>query len=494
MISFLQSQFPIRITPQEDEIFSSWLTRLALAHGLPGNQLAKYFTEKKGLFATTRDVDRLFDQSLFERLSEKTGIAVEHILSATLSSYTGYLFSEFSNKTGQLPWILPFGSPISKKKNHVIQFCQQCLKEDDKPYFRKKWRLSFVVNCTKHKIILSDRCSNCSTPINYFWSFENKILPIYICKQCNFDLREAVIEKQDFPLSSFEVEFQKHLEEVLNKGWVENQIGSTYSHLYFSGIYLIMLSLCGKRRRRFCEAVSKFYRIENIPIELLNPINIVEFRSLKERRFLNILVAHLLANWHHDFVKICKDIKFHFKELVPQTTKEYPFWYWKVISEHLTHPNHTCSDLEIDSLYRYVKSHVKLVSAKEFQEQFGLRYYVELVRKRKLISFKKSEPRKCIYCKDTENQKRASKLNPLIVRYYCGICRRNYSPKPLPRKKRHPIETQKIAEKLIKEGICDSKIALMLSLNRVTISTWRRKLCVYCRSNQTQHNNNLSSG
>gem|GEM_PF-732819 len=476
MNSLSHRQFPIKFKPQEDELFSSWFSRLALAHGLSGNMLANLMWRDKTLGSKERDFDRLFDKKIFEEISEKTGITTEQILNTSLFSYTGYLFSE-APANGITSWIMPSWSTLTKKF-HGMQFCWQCLKEDVNPYFRRKWRLSFIVNCTKHKIALNDRCPKCDEPINCFWTPPNiRAMPIYICKLCDFDLRNVMFKTQPERPSSFEIEFQTHLENVLKEGWVENLIGATYSHLYFDGIYLIMRSLCGKLGKRFCELVADFYKIDRLPSELFNSVKSLEMRSIKERRFLNILVGHLIANWHQDFVKLCEDNKIRFNELVTFQSNNFPFWYWKVINEHILRPYYTCSELEINSFYKYVKSQGELLNTVKIRKQFGYMYYKHLIMKKKLISYKKLESRECIYCHDTENQKRAPTQGNRPAnnyRYYCKICKRAYTPNPLPRRSTYSQETRKAAIKLIEEGLDYSKIAEMLSVSRTAIRYWHK--------------------
>jgi transposase-like protein len=485
--NFSKNLFPIRLKPQEDELFTSWIARLALEHGLNGNTLVNVIMEPK-VFQRSSDVDRLTDKNLITEISNKTGITIEQIYNTSLRSYDGYLFLE-SSSVNRTPWIMPFRCP-SINKVYGIQFCWQCLKEDINPYFRRKWRLSFIVSCIKHKIILNNRCPGCSEPVYYFGTFKNQsIVPIYICNFCGFDLRNPAAQAQfSFP-SRFEIEFQKHLEHVLKTGWVENKIGSTYSHLYFDGLYLIMRSFGSKRGRKFCEATAEFYKLGGFPPDFFNSTKNIERRPITERRLLNLLTGHLITNWHQDFVKLCEDNKIRFSDLVPFRTNYVPFWCWKVIDEYIICPRYACSDLEVNSFYKYVKSQGKRLNAAKIRQQFGEVYYSELTRKRKLISFKRTESRECVYCQDTKNQRRATIVNSQTrnnIRYYCMICKINYTPNHLPKHSKYSIETREAALKLIKEGIHHLKIAEMLSVSQGYIKYWRKKLCIYCNNTRTQ--------
>lgn len=247
----------------------------------------------------------------------------------------GYLFSQVP-AIGKISWITPCWYTVNQK-SYGMQFCWRCLKEDVNPYFRRKWRLSFVVNCNKHKIVLSDRCHQCSEPINYFRTPQNnKIIPVHFCSFCGFDLRKTSSATQPDAPSSIELEYQTHLEDVLKEGWVENQIGFTYSYLYFKGIYSLMRSLCEKSAEDFCKIVAEFYKIDGLPPELFNPAKSLESYSIAERRFLNILVSCIITDWHQDFVELCKGNKSQSKKLTNLRDVYFLFWYWEIINDYIS--------------------------------------------------------------------------------------------------------------------------------------------------------------
>lgn len=79
-----QNLFPIRLKPQEDELFSSWITRLALAHGLNGDMLANQIWTNKNLGNKKRDLDQLIDKKIIEEISKRTGVSTKEILNTSL--------------------------------------------------------------------------------------------------------------------------------------------------------------------------------------------------------------------------------------------------------------------------------------------------------------------------------------------------------------------------------------------------------------------------
>ncbi|MGH9962017.1 MAG: TniQ family protein, partial [Pyrinomonadaceae bacterium] len=77
---FTGTLWPVHLKPQEDELLSSWLARLALAHG----QTVATFTYRvwPGRILVGRDVDLWNDPGMFETLSTKTGTSPTRVFAA----------------------------------------------------------------------------------------------------------------------------------------------------------------------------------------------------------------------------------------------------------------------------------------------------------------------------------------------------------------------------------------------------------------------------
>lgn len=101
-ISFTGTLWPVHVKPQEDELLSSWLARLSLAHG----QTVAPFTSRvwPGCILVARDVDLWNDPGMFEALCIKTGTPCARAFAATLASYEGWLLKP---RQCHLPWTLP---------------------------------------------------------------------------------------------------------------------------------------------------------------------------------------------------------------------------------------------------------------------------------------------------------------------------------------------------------------------------------------------------
>src|SRR3990172_9203307 len=81
--------WPVHLKPQEDELLSSWLARLALAHG---QTASSFFTRAwPGRYLLARDLDLWNDQTALKLLARKTNTPLARVFPTTLASYEGWL-------------------------------------------------------------------------------------------------------------------------------------------------------------------------------------------------------------------------------------------------------------------------------------------------------------------------------------------------------------------------------------------------------------------
>jgi hypothetical protein len=143
--------WPVHIKPKEDELLSSWLVRLAMAQGLKLHTFCSITWPLKQIW--NRDIDRSASAELLETLSKKTATPVERVRATTLAAYESALYEEHKS-LGPAAWITPIGVYHRIHTKCGLQFCLLCLAEDEEPYYRRKWRLAFMVACEKHHVLL----------------------------------------------------------------------------------------------------------------------------------------------------------------------------------------------------------------------------------------------------------------------------------------------------------------------------------------------------
>ncbi|MFI8615972.1 TniQ family protein [Acidovorax sp. NPDC077693] len=199
--------WPNHLKPLQDELASSWLVRLAHAHGYKSEQLCRILLGRARPM-WNRDVDRQLSEELREALRNVTAISAEQLDLLGLTAYQG-IVSEQVNANGNSRWILPLGVWHRKRRMSSLMCCPMCLATDAVPYFRRSWRLSFVTVCTKHHVDLIDECPACCSPITPHRVDVGKVglIPrkntLVKCASCGYDLRSVVPTKAESKLAAF---------------------------------------------------------------------------------------------------------------------------------------------------------------------------------------------------------------------------------------------------------------------------------------------------
>jgi hypothetical protein len=360
---------PVHLKPLNDEILSSWLVRLAMAHGMKVHTFCSNTLSGKAIW--NRDIDKCADKELVEILSNLTGASIEKVVSTILVDFEGSLY-EKHNKFGPTPWILPIGVYHRKRIHFGMQFCSFCLSEDKVPYFRRKWRLVFMVICEKHKVPLEDRCPACKSPIifhrNELGNFHKlKATSLTTCYSCQRDLRH--VPKNFEVRSSIEREalFVKKLLQTIEDGFFEvSKNNLVHSTLFFVVLHQIMKILAKNDKRviKLKEIITKEanscpYNLSDLT-ELNHKLDIQE-QPIYFRRQLLFFAAYLLNDWSSKFVQLSTECKIWSSLWLrnmdgSQGTRSQiaPFWFWSVIHEHLCRKRYNPTSKEIEETIKYL--------------------------------------------------------------------------------------------------------------------------------------------
>ena len=180
--------WPVPTPPERGELLSSWLVRAAFRQGCDPSVLTD------DLWPTwrcwTRDVDCDLDRARLERLERRSGIASERIRLSSLVPVAKQITGGTPAKKGALPWITTLGSRGCRRRGG-LQFCPQCLEEDERPYYRRCWRFSWHTACEHHGTALQDRCPHCDLPVTAHRLSVRETLHIARCGHCGTDLRNG---------------------------------------------------------------------------------------------------------------------------------------------------------------------------------------------------------------------------------------------------------------------------------------------------------------
>lgn len=234
---FNKEIWPLYTPPLPDEIFTSWLFRLASKHGVePEIFFKQYFNQR--LYFDNNDINIFADVTIIDIILKHTPLKLNKIKQLFLSSYESYVFENADSKeiikSVQLLRLLD-----SSKKRNGLLICPSCLSKEI-PYFKKKWRLSTSIVCCECNCYLIDSCPGCNTPISHWTSsslvVSNNNQSKIICK-CGYDI--SLFSSPLVPLK-LEIEYQKYVNLTILKGF--NDI-SQYSFTYLKVLILIAFKL-----------------------------------------------------------------------------------------------------------------------------------------------------------------------------------------------------------------------------------------------------------
>lgn len=246
--------FPYYLKSKKNELFSSWLCRIAINHKVkPQTFILNYFG--RGYPIWNRDIDMLAPSFLIDKVAKHTPMKRVDIINMFLCSYESYVFESVAKKGGATENILPIGINHRKRKRFGLQFCNRCLGKEE-PYYRKEWRLSTSIICVSCNVYLQDRCKNCNSPVTFHRiNLSNNVSimefkSLKICSHCNVDL-----SKQDGGRkpSSIEIEYQKHIDDTIEKGY--NNL-TNYSFNYIRTLLILTKKIrYDSKNNRFRRAV-----------------------------------------------------------------------------------------------------------------------------------------------------------------------------------------------------------------------------------------------
>ena len=219
---------PLSPDPYSDELLSSYLSRLSLAHFVDLTRLMSKHFSHKGFYSVDIDI-YTYPSEFWRSLSEMSGLSKEQLKKMQILDWAGYI-QESVQRVGKQQWVAPLGNSSENGKFHYVRYCPECLRE--KPYFKKEWRLMFVNACSKHKCVLLNTCPKCHESIHI--SRINETHPLTECGYCGFDLKDSVAADITTNHTGYKTMLQ--LKEIAYKGYyIRNQ-----KWHYSQGLFLVL--------------------------------------------------------------------------------------------------------------------------------------------------------------------------------------------------------------------------------------------------------------
>lgn len=185
----MKNGWDIPVILQPEELLSSWLVRVALANGCDPLVISWAIWDKWRGWAN--DIDRNPGNERLVTLSNYSGESLNDLQNSTLFPIALVVLGREPIANELWPWILTTGTRNRIRKGG-LQYCVDCLKEDKKPYYRRKWRLAWHVSCIKHGKSLLDCCPHCQAPIEPH-RLVAKDRVITKCASCHLSLLEVSV-------------------------------------------------------------------------------------------------------------------------------------------------------------------------------------------------------------------------------------------------------------------------------------------------------------
>jgi len=334
---------PMHLKPKADELLSSWLMRLSHANGFLPHSFCSQLWPGRAIW--NRDIDHLSLPEVTNDLARLTAITVQRAEQTTLHAYEGTVFENYI-LSGRTRWILPVGVWHRVHLRYGLQYCPDCLATDETPYFRRAWRLAFVTECLRHRRPLLDRCPSCAKPINFH---HNKGIreDLIHCYACGTKLTQG--KQLRVPVGVMEARAQRNFQEALQRGWMEIDGRTLYSHLYFEGIWaLTEMLLNGRGHTLLKDLVGNDLKALATPPAWHQSI---EDYSVPMRRVLTTAVFDLTSDWPGRFLRLAHKHEIRASD-VKRELHSLPFWLHDVLRRELFYHQYEVNDTEVSASIR----------------------------------------------------------------------------------------------------------------------------------------------
>jgi len=323
-------RFPCHVQPQADELLSSWLTRLSLAHGLQPRTFCTILWPATPIWIG--DLDWRATSGMLSLLAQKTATSRQRAFATSLRAYASTLWEGLS-AYGSRPWLLLGARQSQRSGRPGLQYCPQCLRADATPYFRRCWRLGFMTVCTAHRRRLLDRCAACGEPVTLH-CLPSETETITRCARCQHDLRAIEAPGlEDSPLHQRVVAFQAWLLTALSTGWCQLAVpGRVRLAPYLRVLHQLACVLATHPRADYRRA-QLCYRCDQPFFALCFPAvarRVIEALAVTDRFRLMLLLAWWVEDWPEHFIAVCLETCLWPRELLARMPAP-PVWFADIV-------------------------------------------------------------------------------------------------------------------------------------------------------------------
>lgn len=311
---FRKDIFPLYVPPLQEELFSSWMFRLAASHKIDYYEfLQKYLNFKSQ--TSKYDIDAAPTTEIIEILTHRTPIKKGTLENLFLTSFGSHILP-INSRLGVSKSIHFLKLIKQKQKINGIPCCPKCLSMGI-PYIKRKWKLTTSIICLECKTYLIDECPSCQRKITFWRSNQEEINPdtnnlIRKCK-CRFDLSNYF---SPLSPSALEIEYQEYIDTTILNGFNH--------HTQYSFTYLDTLMFTAFMLKRILKSPKHKKQLLKIYPELIVDVKVpMDKWDLAHRKQLLPIAFYLLENFPNQTKNIFP------KEIILRKEIKLPYWFEK---------------------------------------------------------------------------------------------------------------------------------------------------------------------
>lgn len=213
-----------------------------------------------------------------------------------------------------------------------------------------------------------------------------------LCYSCNFDLRDTVKdEARSCPVNIEELEFTTNLIRLLNEEahGIQN-LSFQYPHLFFNVLrqFMKILGMNNEGVIKLRNVICDAYKVEPyIPSNSTRRHDVQE-QGISERRQLLGLTRCLLEDWPNRFITLARRCGVwssvwlrHLGSGSRDGTHDAPFWFWRVVHEHLYRTRYQPSEEEAKAAIRHLRRRGLAITKSSLARLLG----VAVIRQSRLL-------------------------------------------------------------------------------------------------------------
>lgn len=176
------------VAPLPDEALASWLMRYAAPFGVSPESLL--LGDAEAPLAADPDWWRDPDPLIVAAIAQVTGIAADVILTMSFANWFDLgrddsVPDRFARQR--------FISPKPLQRTGQIGVCSECLADDETPYIRRNWTLTWVTCCPTHGSTLIRACPECGAKLRLRSLKSREFCPADRCSRCSAHLLHAPV-------------------------------------------------------------------------------------------------------------------------------------------------------------------------------------------------------------------------------------------------------------------------------------------------------------